>query len=78
MHNTTVLSERLHEEICLYFTIHSPSVLHHKLRSLLLDCLNDKIKNECFPEYLHDFLQPLNDLLDILETAAEEFNGKSY
>lgn len=69
------LSPFLSDELHKFFNTHSPGTFHSKLRRIVLDYLDEKIKHDSVPTFCEDFLWTLNDFFDILEIAAKEFDN---
>ena len=69
------LSDNLNNELGRFFNTHCPATFSSKLRSIVLDYLDCKIKTDSIPAYCEDFLWTLNDFLDVLEIVATEFNN---
>jgi hypothetical protein len=65
------LSKKLNEQLTLFLDHHPPRPFSAALRRMLLDYMCDKVKIGFDTEF-GNLLWGLNDLLDLLDTAAKE------
>jgi hypothetical protein len=70
------ISRNLRDEFHNFLSTHPPAQFSNDLRRLVIDYLDDAVKKGIFPTYLDNFLWPLNDLLDLLDTATKEFTSQ--
>jgi hypothetical protein len=67
------LTQKLKTDFLNFLETHPPDRFSNNLRSMVLDYLRYELQAGTMPLYLDDFLWSLNDLFDLLDTAAKEF-----